>query len=166
MNQSSSILLPAGQISVGNLVIVGDYDRPSAGCIAVITKIESRARTKGGVATRLIWFKYLRDDPVSRRFNRGNSGRGAMCLADSEPTPVGEFGVSVIYEPQSGKYWCQRHGPSIAKYCKDGKPRDWQEQFGLTCFANEDVVKVAVKNAVVADVEDVTAVGSIESAKE
>jgi hypothetical protein len=141
-------ILPAGQIAVGHLVIVGDYDRPSAGCIAVITKMESKAYTKGGMATKLVWFKYLRDDPVSRQFNRGNSGRGAMCLSDSEPTPVGEFGVSVIYDPDSGKYWCQRHGPSIAKYRKDGKPRDWQEQFGLAFFANEDVVKVAVKQSV------------------
>jgi hypothetical protein len=121
----STIELNASDLKVGCCVILNELEQPCSKLIAVVWKIES-----------VLICRYLCDWDHLKPFFR-NGVRSAV----HEATTVGHFGVSVKFE--DGRYWCEQSGESIATY-DDGKPRYWQEEFGVKRTADVRVAYLAL----------------------
>ncbi len=122
--------LKASEIAVGNCIILNDVEMPSGKLVAVITEMNSDS----------FYCKYLNADSQLSSYNKG---KGMLIRLDGSlhrPTPVGRFGVRVLYDKTLRLYQCEKVGESSATY-KDGKPRSWQEFQPYTYSPRSEVLK-------------------------
>jgi len=122
--------LKASEIAVGNCIILNDAEKPSGHLVAVITEMSGDS----------FYCKYLNAESQLSSYNKG---KGMLIRLDGSlhrPTPVGHFGVRVLYDKTLRLYRCEKIGESTATY-KDGKPRSWQEFQPYTYSPRSEVLE-------------------------
>lgn len=94
-----------GNVKRGDIVIINDWDKPTAELLAVVTKVDD-----DGVAQALYITSYPR---LSSRTGRN-------------PTRIEDFGQRVEFHQDGGQVRTVTAGVSEAKD-EDGSPRTWQD---------------------------------------
>lgn len=102
-----------GDFSVGDAVIINDFDCPETKMVALVRRVQSNGRVRA---------RYL-----SARTAKNYGQRD--CYSDN-PTKLSDFGMAVRFIMEPGevlRYEVQKVGDSTAVY-EDGTPRAWQDR--------------------------------------
>ena len=118
-------------VAPGHCVILNNIEKPWGPQVCVVT----------GTEGNLYLCKYLCAD---KQYDCFNAGKGMLVTRTDEITPVNDFGVQILYDSTTNKYWCTVVRESQAKY-RDGEKRRWQEHTPRHCTPRKELLKLVLR---------------------